>query len=194
MAILRIRVEQIQSQSPDLTSLAEQLNGMGKPHYQFIRSTDGTAEFTVDKPYQPGSGELKVYLNGQKVVGTPDPAVQAGDYHEVDSTKIRFLEPLYDGDIIEFQMEGKGQGTAYVVDHYHAYREKPIGDINGVNKIFFLSRTPRPNTELVFVNGNLKDEGADNDYVIEGNKITFTEAPATSSKILVNYDQQYVNA
>lgn len=194
MAIQRIRVEQVRSQSPDQNSLAEQLSGFSKPYYEFVTAGVGQKDITVNTPYQPGDGELMVFLNGLKIQPTVDPIVQDGDYVEVDSSTIRFLDPLQDGDIVELRMAGKGQGVAYVVDHFHAYREKPIGVIDGVNKIFFLSRTPRGNTELVFVNGVLRDSGEENDYVIEGNKITMTEAPAAGSKILVNYDLMYVNA
>jgi hypothetical protein len=194
MALLRIRVEQVKSQDPNQTSLAEQLNGMGKPYYEFIRAAEGTTDIAISTPYQPGTGELRVYLNGLKLQPTSDPSRDDGDYHEIDSHTIRFLEPLLEGDIVEVRMEGKGQGVAYVVDHFHAYKETPTGVVDGNNKIFLLSRTPRLNTELVFVNGMLKKPGAEDDYIIEGNKITFNEAPAPGSVILVNYEQAYVNA
>jgi hypothetical protein len=193
MALLRIRVEQVKSQDPSQASLAEQLNGMGKPYYEFTKATVGMTDITVSTPYQPGTGELRVYLNGLKLQPTSDPSGNDGDYHEIDSNTIRFLEPLLEGDIVEVRMEGKGQGVAYVVDHFHTYKEEPIGVIDGANKIFFLSRTPRPNTELVFVNGLLRKPGLDADYVIENNKITFNEAPAAGSIILVNFDSMYVN-
>ncbi|WDI05113.1 hypothetical protein PUW25_26445 (plasmid) [Paenibacillus urinalis] len=194
MAIHRIRVEQVRSQDPEQSSLAEQLNGIGKPYYEFVTPQSGQKDIPVGKPYQPGDGELLVFLNGQKAVPTVDPVLFNGDYVEFDQNTIRFLEPLVDGDIVELRMAGKGQGVAYVVDHFHAYREKPIGVIDGVNKIFFLSRTPRDNTELVFLNGILRDRGEEEDYVIEGNKITMVEAPPINAKILVNYDLLYVNA
>lgn len=194
MALLRIRVEQVKSQSPELTSLSEQLAGMGRPHYQFKTATAGLTDIVIEKPYQPGSGNLLVFLNGLKLQPTSDPSASDGDYHEIDQSTIRFLDPLLEGDIVECRITGAGQGTAYVVDHFHSYKEEPTGVINGVNKIFLLSRTPRPNTELVFLRGMLRKPGADADYIIEGNKITFNEAPAAGSVILVNYDIQYVNA
>jgi len=194
MPLLRIRVEQVKSQDPTQASLAEQLNGMGKPYYEFIRvTTTGETDVVVGVPYQPFSGELRVYLNGLKLQPAPSDLSPEGDYIEVSNTLIRFREPLQENDIIELRMEGKGQGVAYVVDHFHHYRERPTGAVNGVNKVFLLSRTPRPNTELVFVNGILKNPAADGDYIIEGNKITMAEAPATGSIILVNYDTMYVN-
>lgn len=194
MALLRIRVEQVQSQDPNQTSLAEQLIGMGTPYYDFISATAGQKDIAVNTPYQPGTGELRVYLNGLKLKPTQNAHIDKGDYLEVDHSLIRFFDPLQEGDLVEVSMEGKGQGVAYVVDHFHAYREKPIGTIDGVNKIFLLSKAPRENTELVFMNGIFRDQGENADYVIEGNKITMAEAPAVGTKILVNYDILYVNA
>lgn len=192
MAVNRIRVSQIKAQSPDLNHFGEQLNGQGKPFYQLSQATEGQTRFTLSAPYSAGTGELMVFLNGQKVTPTSDPSKADGVFHEVDSTTIEFVEPLYADDVVEFMMEGKGQGIAMVVDHFHIYREKPIGDINGINRVFYLERTPKQDSELVFRNGMLLNMGLEEDYRIEGKKIIFNDAPPMESKILVNYDVSYV--
>lgn len=192
MAVNRIRVSQIKAQSPDLNHFGEQLNGQGKPFYQLIHTTQGQKSFTLSKPYSAGTGELKVFYNGQKVTPTSDPSLTDGEYHEIDEYTVEFLMDMYEGDVVEFMMEGKGQGIAMVVDHFHVYREKPVGNIDGINRVFFLERTPKLKSEMVFRNGMLLNMGIEEDYTIEGKKIIFNDAPPTGSKILVNYDVSYV--
>lgn len=133
-----------------------------------------------------------VFLNGQKITPTSDPSLTDGDYHEVDATTIEFLEPLIQDEVLECMMEGKGQGIAMVVDHFHVYREKPEGIIDGINRVFYLERTPKIMSEMIFRNGILLNMGAEEDYVIEGKKIIFNDAPPSGAKILINYDVSYV--
>ncbi|HZG72791.1 MAG TPA: hypothetical protein VEY51_14730 [Chondromyces sp.] len=192
MAINRIRLSQIKAQSPDLNHFEEQLNGQGQPYYEKIVASEGQQRFTLAVPYQAGNGDLLVFLNGQKVTATSDPSQADGEYREIDPTTIEFVNPLFQDDIVEFFMSGKGQGVAMVVDHFHVYREKPSGTIDGINRVFFLARTPKVNSEMVFRNGILLNMGVEEDYVMDGNKIIFNEAPPIGSKILVNYDVSYV--
>jgi hypothetical protein len=192
MAVNRINLSQIKAQSPDLSHFGEQLNGQGKPFYQMAQATEGQKSFTLTTPYSAGTGELLVFYNGQKVTPTSDPSLEDGEFHEVDSSTIEFVLPLYDGDVVEFYMEGKGQGVAMVVDHFHIYREKPTGNIDGINRVFFLDRTPKLKSEMVFRNGMLLNMGVEEDYTMDGNKIIFNDAPPTEAKILVNYDVSYV--
>lgn len=192
MALLRIRVEQVRSQDPNLTSLGEQLAYSGRPFYQISRATAGNQDIELDKPYEMGVGQLMVFLNGLKMQPTSTNLTTDGDYQEINSSTIRFVNPLQQDDVIEVRMEGKGQGVSMVVDHYHAYKEEPIGSVNGVNKVFILSRIPREQTELIFVNGMIMRPGTANDYTINQNIITFNDAPSVGAIILVNYDQMYI--
>jgi hypothetical protein len=192
MAVNRIRLSQIRAQSPDLSHFEEQLNAQGRPYYQVFQATEGQTRFTLSTPYQAGTGELIVFLNGQKVTPTSDPSQTDGYYHEINANTIEFVEPLMEGDVVECMMQGKGQGVAYVVDHFHVYREKPAGPIDGINRVFTLQRTPKANSEMVFRNGVLLNMGLEEDYIMDGNRIIFNEAPPVGSKILVNYDVSYV--
>lgn len=192
MAVNRIRVSQIKAQSPDLNHFGEQLNGQGKPYYQLFQAKEGQTVFRLATAYQAGSGELMVFLNGQKVTPTSSLEETDGVYYETDENTITFLDELYADDVVEFMMEGKGQGIAMVVDHFHVYREKPEGKIDGINRVFLLERTPINNSELVHRNGMLLNMGADEDYTIEGRKIIFNTAPMPGSKILVNYAVSYM--
>lgn len=192
MAVNRIRVSQIKAQSPDLSHFGEQLSGQGKPYYQLFHATAGQTLFTLAKPYEAGSGELKVFLNGMKLTASSESFTEDGDYHEASATSIEFFDGLEAGDLVEFLMEGKGQGVAMVVDHFHVYREKPAGKIDSINRVFYLSRTPKDKSEMIFRNGILLNMGIEEDYVIEKEKIIFNDAPPTGAKILVNYDVSYV--
>jgi hypothetical protein len=72
------------------------------------------------------------------------------------------------------------------------YKESPAGDVDGVNAIFILNYEPIPQSEHVFLNGLLLDEGSDNDYVLVENKIVFNEAPPAFSKIKCTYKKVFL--
>jgi len=67
----------------------------------------------------------------------------------------------------------------------HIDKEKPSGDIDGVNANFTLNFNPIPGSEHVFLNGLLQDE--EDDYTIEYNIITFNESPSIGMKIKCTY-------
>lgn len=66
-------------------------------------------------------------------------------------------------------------------------RESPTGELNGINKEFIVSNIPNPNSEQVFLNGVLQNEGASNDYTLSGQTITFSIPPNSDDVVLVNY-------
>lgn len=68
-------------------------------------------------------------------------------------------------------------------------RETPAGSIDGVVVDFTLANVPAVGTEEVYLNGLLQDEGATNDYTIEGAVITFNAVatPQVGDKIRVSY-------
>lgn len=68
------------------------------------------------------------------------------------------------------------------IDH-----EYPIGEVNGINKVFELSELPKRGSEHVYLNGLLQDQGENNDYTITGKVITFNISPPTLSKITCSY-------
>lgn len=65
-------------------------------------------------------------------------------------------------------------------------RETPSGTVNGSNADFVLAATPLSGSEEVFLNGMLQ-QGAGEDYTLTTATIAFVSAPATGSRILVNY-------
>lgn len=68
-------------------------------------------------------------------------------------------------------------------------RENPSGSVNGSNATFTLANTPVSNTEQVFVNGVLQNQGAGNDYTISTTTITFLTGaiPQTGDIVRVTY-------
>jgi hypothetical protein len=192
MALQRIRLSQIKAQDPGLNSFDEQVTGMGIPYYQIVTATENQTEIVLTKPYQIGVGQLNVFLNGMRVTPTSTPLLSDGIYREKTNTKIEFINALSADDIVEIRMEGKGQGIAMVVDHYHSYQEEPIGVINSINKTFSLSKNPKEGSESIYLNGRLMRRGQGNDYTISGNIINFNDAPESNSVIIVNYDSLYL--
>lgn len=68
-----------------------------------------------------------------------------------------------------------------------ADREVPSGAINGVNVTFTLAHTPVAGSEMVYINGQLDQSGAGNDYTISGSTITYLTAPITGDVLLASY-------
>ncbi len=64
-------------------------------------------------------------------------------------------------------------------------KENPVGEINGINKDFILSKLPIEKSEHIFLNGVLQESG--DNYLINENKITFLDAPQIMSRIRCTY-------
>ncbi|MCK5062109.1 hypothetical protein KAR28_06215 [Candidatus Parcubacteria bacterium] len=64
--------------------------------------------------------------------------------------------------------------------------EIPVGDIDGVNKVFTLTKAPNPEKSLeLFLNGKL--QVIDVDYTLYNLTITFETAPWTGSNLKIHY-------
>ena len=72
------------------------------------------------------------------------------------------------------------------------YKEKPIGEVDGLNVNFVLNFEPIANSEHVFLNGLLMEEGIDSDYVLSGSSIIFNDAPPDNSKLICTYKKIYL--
>ena len=87
-------------------------------------------------------------------------------------------------------MSGSGVGTDPAVLLRKAdvvVRESPTGTINGSNTVFGLASAPVAGSEMVFLNGQLLDPGAGDDYTIAGQNITFASAPVVGDRIVAWY-------
>ena len=179
MALERIRLEQVQAATTSYDTFGDQVEALKVPFYQEFDATQGQTLFTLSTNYVVGNNSLKVFLNGIY----QDVNV---DYTETSFNQVAFSQGLEVGDWVLFRIEGAGSGTT-LEDHKHITRETPSGSINGTNTNFSLQFTPREGTEEVYKNGVLQSIGASADYTISENIITFTSAPLTGARILVNY-------
>lgn len=180
MALQRIHTSQIKSTSTSYTSFKEQLNGMSIPYFEVKIANEGQTNFTLSpgKYYSVGTGQLKVYYNGQITTAGVDK-----DYIEVNESEIQFNFPCYAGDIILMRIEGAG-GGATTSDHVHYWNVVPSGVINGVNTVFTLPHIPRDGTVVVYINGVRQNPAS---FTISINELHLDEAPLTGSEILTDY-------
>lgn len=80
--------------------------------------------------------------------------------------------------------------VAATLDHRHVWNEVPAGSLNGSNRNFTLAESPVPPASvLLFLNGLLQREGADNDFVLTGTAIAFhvLNVPQVGDNLLVSY-------
>lgn len=80
-----------------------------------------------------------------------------------------------------------GNSSSVPTIRQRVIREAPVGDIDGVNTIFTLSKSPVNSSEKVYLDGILQDVGAGNDYTISGNTIVYNYPPLVGSKLRVSY-------
>lgn len=78
-----------------------------------------------------------------------------------------------------------GSGFLKYTDNVH--NETPTGLINTSNTAFTLANTPTNASLQLFLNGQLLEPGAGNDYTITGTAITMLFAPTTGDKLRAYY-------
>lgn len=74
---------------------------------------------------------------------------------------------------------------------YFVDKETPIGIVDDVNKIYELQHQPIAESEHVYINGMLQQQGVEADYVVNDNQIIFNEAPFPGANIRCTY--RYMN-
>lgn len=147
-------------------------SGGGLISYEEIVPPAGTTELTLSQPYQMGRERLLLYYNG--VLLTPGPG---NDYEEVDGRRIRLSVATVDGDRFTALVMANPQPEVFW------FRQQVVGQDG--QTVFELAQPYQMgvNGILVFKNGILQTEGADNDYVeLDEQHIQMT-VPATSEDI-----------
>lgn len=65
--------------------------------------------------------------------------------------------------------------------------EVPAGEVDGINSVFNLSKSPIAASEQIYLNGLLSKPGKDHDYTIVNSTIYFNDAPLANTRILCSY-------
>jgi hypothetical protein len=125
----------------------------------------------------PTVGSEHLYLNGLLIDG------RASTDYTITGSIVTFNEPLLPG--------MKLNCTYYYVDNtpVKIFKDKEVlsGPINGVNKLFTLQHSPVEDSEHLYLNGLLQENGISGDYEISGSTITFKEAPPTNTNLRGTY-------
>lgn len=103
---------------------------------------------------------------------------------------LRLINGLIDSAIEENLLISKNELKILInsigSSHY-SDREKPIGEIDGVNTIFTLANEPELNSEHIYLNGILLESGIDGDYIMDEKIINFNYPPLKGFKIVCSY-------
>jgi hypothetical protein len=68
------------------------------------------------------------------------------------------------------------------------WMEVPVGDVDGINTVYSLSKAPAPaNALMLYVNGVLQRPGAENDYYLTSNTFMLNYPPVSGSHLLATY-------
>ena len=150
--------------------------------YSKIRGTSQIKDLTISGA-QIASGTVSTdkLTDGAKIL-LSDGTVSLADDLNLGNNQIKNVgAPVDDNDAVrKTDLDAVSSGTS-------VFRELPSGAINGTNTSFSLNNEPNIGTEQVFLNGSLLNVGANSDYVIADDTITFTVAPIAGDVILVNY-------
>lgn len=124
--------------------------------------------------HEPVLGSDHIYLNGVLIEDKDN------DY-SISGSLVTFSNPLLPG--------MKLHCTYYYEDStpvkVFADKESPSGSLDGKNVAFTLQYTPVEESEHIYLNGVLQENGGD--YNISGSVITFIEAPLTQMKLRCTY-------
>jgi hypothetical protein len=129
---------------------------------------------TYTLAHEPILGSDHIYLNGVLIEDKDN------DY-SISGSLVTFSNPLLPG--------MKLSCTYYYQDStpvkVFADKEQPSGSIDGNNMTFTLKHTPVEESEHIYLNGVLQENGGD--YNISSSIITFIEAPLTQMKLRCTY-------
>ena len=123
----------------------------GPSLYETYIATDGQINFSLASSYSTGNNSLVIYINGAyQTLGI--------DYEEVDSKNVKMLEPLEDGDIVVFRVEGlpSEESTHKSVIMKRTYdangliiKEESIGDGIHIIQEYFRDADGKPQTMTI---------------------------------------------
>lgn len=123
----------------------------GPSLYEKVIATPLQTDFSLASSYSVGNNSLVVFINGAyQTLGI--------DYEEVDSKNVRMLEPLEDGDIVIFRVEGlpASETVHKAINTKRTYdangliiKEEAVGDGYHVIQEYFRDAHGRPETMTI---------------------------------------------
>lgn len=152
-------------------------SNMGLSLQSFGKTHSLSISWTGILPVERGGLNNTEFFEGELIISENDKIVSSGisvKDNEVSDTNIWTSKRVND----EFEL--------------FVYKEKPFGQVDGSNVNFILNFEPVANSEHVFLNGLLLEEGIDSDYVLSGSSIIFNEAPPANSKLICTYKKIYL--
>lgn len=168
------------------------LNGLTASSQSILTNGDDNIDFSIQSlgkthslniswsgilPIERGGLNNTDFSDGELIISENDKIVSSGisvKDDEISNTNIWTSKRVSD----EFEL--------------FIYKEKLIGDIDGLNVNFILNFEPVANSEHIFMNGLLLEEGIESDYIVEGNNIIFNEAPPINSKLICTYKKIHI--
>jgi hypothetical protein len=149
-------------------TLADRLDNISSIFHLKVLPSEGQTEIPLGRTITDGI-VLKVYVNGmlQSQGSYPE------DQYTIETGNTVVFADAFDGtELVICRIEGTGSG-AITVKEARIVNEMPS---TPDHIVFSLNRTPVPGKEEVYVGGIKMLEGADNDYTLAGNVITFNYA------------------
>lgn len=119
-------------------------------------------------PTLPGISEIQNFLNSSGAPGSPIPVIP--------STPV-ITQPVIVSPAV----------TRLASSIYFANAEEPLGNINDINRIFFLKHAPNPPSSLRLFHSGISLRGNGNDYTLSGLTLTMTIPPWTFSFLEADY-------
>lgn len=173
--------QSLTTQSIQIDSLSSTANALNASKIFVNKETPSGSIDGVNTVYvlenTPTVGSEHLYLNGLLIDG------RASTDYTITGSIVTFNEPLLPG--------MKLNCTYYYVDNtpVKIFKDKEVlsGPINGVNKVFTLQHPPVEDSEHLYLNGLLQENGISGDYEISGSTITFKEAPPTNTNLRGTY-------
>ena len=131
-----------------------------------VRGTNGM----LSRSIQGTTGNITVTngdgLNGNPTVDLADNGVAPGNYRAVT-------------------VDAKGRVTAGLSSYEYFVANEMLVSTDGI--VYTLAHTPITNTLMVWVQGNKQTAGADRDFTVDGNVITFTTPNPTNLLVTAAY-------
>ena len=178
-----------------LSSGISYFNGSTASVQNILTTSDNNIEITLNSINESNNTST----HNLEVAWTGVLSMERGGLNNVLFEPGQILTTNNDNDTIvssgyKFDDSGVGLGDIWSADRVikrinstHINKEKPVGLVNGTNRVFLLTYEPILGSEHLYLNGLLQDSDSNTDYTIIGNKITFLEAPMVGSKLRCTY-------